>query len=121
MARDESGNTVSCGIGRLCASRSCVPRDRRVRQKACDVGAWLRACSAAETGWPGYDPRDLLKLYLYGYLNQIQGFGWRLQHLFAEVTLHSGSETWLGYPTPSLANPLSNAGWHENERAMPAD
>jgi hypothetical protein len=27
---------------------------------------------AAETGRPGYDPRDLLKLYLYGYL---QG-GW---------------------------------------------
>ena len=25
---------------------------------------------AAETGRPGYDPRDLLKLYLYGYLNQ---------------------------------------------------
>jgi transposase len=24
---------------------------------------------AAETGRPGYDPRDLLKLYLYGYLN----------------------------------------------------
>jgi transposase len=27
---------------------------------------------AAETGQPGYDPRDLLKLYLYGYLNQIR-------------------------------------------------
>lgn len=26
---------------------------------------------AAETGRPGYDPRDSLKLYLYGYLNQI--------------------------------------------------
>jgi hypothetical protein len=25
---------------------------------------------AAETGRPGYDLRDLLKLYLYGYLNQ---------------------------------------------------
>jgi hypothetical protein len=25
---------------------------------------------AADTGRPGYDPRDLLKLYLYGYLNQ---------------------------------------------------
>jgi transposase len=24
---------------------------------------------AADTGRPGYDPRDLLKLYLYGYLN----------------------------------------------------
>src|ERR1700760_2158563 len=28
--------------------------------------------AAAETGRPGYDPRDLLKLYLYGYLNQIR-------------------------------------------------
>jgi transposase len=27
---------------------------------------------AAETGRPEYDPRDLLKLYLYGYLNQIR-------------------------------------------------
>src|SRR3984893_12157224 len=27
---------------------------------------------AAETGRPGYDPRALLKLYLYGYLNQIR-------------------------------------------------
>jgi transposase len=27
---------------------------------------------AADTGRPGYDPRDILKLYLYGYLNQIR-------------------------------------------------
>src|ERR1700690_4626188 len=27
---------------------------------------------AAETGRPGYDPRDLLKLYLYGYLPTIR-------------------------------------------------
>jgi transposase len=27
---------------------------------------------AAETGRPGYDPRTLLKLYLYCYLNQIR-------------------------------------------------
>jgi transposase len=26
----------------------------------------------AETGRPGYDPRDLLKLYLYGYLQHIR-------------------------------------------------
>lgn len=26
----------------------------------------------AETGRPGYDPRDLLKLYLYGYLQQVR-------------------------------------------------
>ncbi|AXC10178.1 hypothetical protein ACPOL_0819 [Acidisarcina polymorpha] len=33
---------------------------------------------AAETGRPGYDPRDLLKLFLYGYLNQIR-FSRRLE------------------------------------------
>src|SRR5690242_10927097 len=27
---------------------------------------------AAETGRPGYDPRDMLKLYLYGYLHQVR-------------------------------------------------
>ncbi len=27
---------------------------------------------AAETSRPGYDPRDLLKLFLYGYLNKIR-------------------------------------------------
>ena len=27
---------------------------------------------AAGTGRPGYDPRDLLKLYLYGYLHQLR-------------------------------------------------
>jgi transposase len=32
---------------------------------------FLRA-DAAETGRPGYDPRDLLKLYLYGYLQQVR-------------------------------------------------
>lgn len=26
----------------------------------------------AETGRPGYDPRDLLKLYVYGYLHQVR-------------------------------------------------
>ena len=26
----------------------------------------------AETGRPGYDPRDLLKLYLYGYMQQVR-------------------------------------------------
>lgn len=29
---------------------------------------------AAETGRPGYDPRDLLKLYVYGYLHTVRSF-----------------------------------------------
>ena len=32
----------------------------------------LERSEAAETGRPGYDPRDLLKLYLYGYLHTIR-------------------------------------------------
>lgn len=32
----------------------------------------FECAQAADTGRPGYDPRDLLKLYLYGYLNQIR-------------------------------------------------
>lgn len=38
-----------------------------------DVAAlgFVRA-EPAETGRPGYDPRDLLKLYLYGYLQQVR-------------------------------------------------
>jgi len=33
--------------------------------------AFVRA-EPAQTGRPGYDPRDLLKLYLYGYLQQVR-------------------------------------------------
>ncbi len=29
-------------------------------------------CTLKETGRPPYDPRDLLKLYIYGYLNRIR-------------------------------------------------
>ena len=32
----------------------------------------FQRAEAAETGRPGYDPRDLLKLYLYGYLQQVR-------------------------------------------------
>jgi transposase len=35
-----------------------------------DLG--FERAKAADTGRPGYDPRDFLKLYLYGYLNQIR-------------------------------------------------
>ena len=36
------------------------------------TGLGFERAEAAETGRPGYDPRDLLKLYLYGYLQQIR-------------------------------------------------
>ena len=32
----------------------------------------FKRAAPAEMGRPGYDPRDLLKLYLYGYLNQVR-------------------------------------------------
>src|SRR6266705_2611777 len=68
----ESGDPVSSSAGRSCASRSCVPCDRRVRRPAGDGAIGFVRAEAAETGRPGYDPRDLLKLYLYGYLQQIR-------------------------------------------------
>ena len=36
------------------------------------MGLGFERAEAAETGRPGYDPRELLKLYLYGYLQQIR-------------------------------------------------
>lgn len=36
------------------------------------VALSFERAEAAETGRPGYDPRDLLKLYLYGYLQQVR-------------------------------------------------
>lgn len=36
------------------------------------AGLGFGRAAPAETGRPGYDPRDLLKLYLYGYLQQVR-------------------------------------------------
>lgn len=36
------------------------------------AGLGFERVKTAETGRPGYNPRDLLKLYLYGYLQQIR-------------------------------------------------
>lgn len=55
-----------------------VPADHMCRVIDAFVGIFMmpelgfERAQAAETGRPGYDPRDLLKLYLYGYLNQIR-------------------------------------------------
>src|SRR5256885_15928216 len=53
-----------------------IPVDHMCRVMEAFVGrlnmaklGFVRA-EPAETGRPGYDPRDLLKLYLYGYLRQ---------------------------------------------------
>ena len=49
----------------------CRVVDAFVEQLNMDKLGFERA-QAAKTGRPGYDPRALLKLYLYGYLNQIR-------------------------------------------------
>src|SRR5712672_673791 len=36
------------------------------------AGLGFERAEPGETGRPGYDPRDLLKLYLYGYLHQLR-------------------------------------------------
>ena len=43
-----------------------------MRSRSCQ--AWLPACGAwrGGAGQPPYDPADLLKLYLYGYINQVR-------------------------------------------------
>jgi transposase len=53
------------------ADHVCRVIDAFVKMLAMSELGFERA-QAAETGRPGYDPRDLLKLYLYGYLNQIR-------------------------------------------------
>jgi hypothetical protein len=71
--RPESGIAVSDGSGRSCGGRSRVCRviDAFVDGLAMAELGFERA-EAADTGRPGYNPRDLLKLYLYGYLHQLR-------------------------------------------------
>lgn len=49
----------------------CRVIDAFVSRLGMEELGFVRA-EAADTGRPGYDPRDLLKLYLYGYLHQIR-------------------------------------------------
>ncbi len=53
------------------ADHSCRVIDAFVDTLKMDSLGFVRS-EPADTGRPGYDPRDLLKLYLYGYLNQIR-------------------------------------------------
>jgi len=53
------------------ADHDCRVIDAFVDKLAMKELGFERA-EAAGTGRPGYDPRDMLKLYLYGYLNQIR-------------------------------------------------
>lgn len=53
------------------ADHVCRVIEAFVNRLDIEVMGFKRA-EPAETGRPGYDPRDLLKLYLYGYLQQIR-------------------------------------------------
>jgi transposase len=53
------------------ADHVCRVIDAFVQRLEMDSLGFVRA-EAAETGRPGYDPRDLLRLYLYGYLHQVR-------------------------------------------------
>jgi len=53
------------------ADHVCRVIDALVDRLEMEQLGFVRA-EAAETGRPGYDPRDLLKLYLYGYLHQMR-------------------------------------------------
>lgn len=53
------------------AEHVCRVIDAFVQRLDMETLGFARA-EAAETGRPGYDPRDLLRLYLYGYLHQIR-------------------------------------------------
>jgi len=53
------------------ADHMCRVIDAFVGRLPMQTLGFVRA-EAAETGRPGYDPRDLLKLYLYGYLQQVR-------------------------------------------------
>ena len=53
------------------ADHVCRVIEAFVNRLAMQELGFVRA-EPAETGRPGYDPRDLLKLYLYGYMNQLR-------------------------------------------------
>src|SRR2546430_1296442 len=78
-----------------------IPVDHMCRVMEAFVGrlnmaklGFVRA-EPAETGRPGYDPRDLLKLYLYGYLRQVRSS----RRLEAECPRNVGG-MWLVGPLP---------------------
>jgi transposase len=55
----------------LPADHACRVIEAFVNRLAMQELGFMRS-EPAETGRPGYDPRDLLKLYLYGYMNQLR-------------------------------------------------
>ena len=51
---------------------------RRLVEELDLAAAGIARCRAEGDGPPGYSPADLLKLYIYGYLNRVRSAGgWR--------------------------------------------
>ena len=67
-----SAYVVSVNAGRADTCRACLCRviEGFVNRLDMEGLGFVRA-EPAETGRPGYDPRDLLKLYLFGCLHQL--------------------------------------------------
>jgi hypothetical protein len=89
-----------------------------------DVAAlgFVRA-EPADTGRPGYDPRDLLKLYLYGYLQQLRGHALIVaQKVTSEATdnrslLPMAEAAKQAVGNPAALNVVADAGYSNGEQA----
>lgn len=69
--RGQSSLFPLCLEDLLPGDHACRVIDAFVESLAMEGQGFVRS-QAAATGRPGYDPRDLLRLYLYGYLQQIR-------------------------------------------------
>src|SRR5512135_1237815 len=94
----------------------------------CDLQeAGLRRVQPKDTGRPGYDPADLLKLYIYGYVNQVRSSraarggdrtqsgsnlaaAWLAPRLQDHRGFSQGQPTCLQDCLPSIRAPLPQAG-----------
>ena len=62
-----------------------------------DIGTMGFKAEPAKEGRPGYDPRDMLKLYMYGYLNHIRSSRRLQKEAGRNVELSMGDDS-LGMP-----------------------
>ena len=70
-----------------------------------DIGALGFKAETAKESRPGYDPRDMLKLYMYGYLNHIRSSRRLHKEAGRNVELR-----WLLKPC-FLSLPIISEGW----------
>ena len=87
-----------------------VSADNEVRARdifidSLDIGAMGFKAETAKESRPGYDPRDMLKLYMYGYLNHIRSSRRLHKEAGRNVELR-----WLLKPC-FLSLPIISEGW----------